>query len=135
VLQVAQFLDHSSDPDELIEMIRSKLDRPGVLSELIMVHVIEADEHSAYDSVRETGVRRESDLAILESLGLVRRVAAEFFIELGGRETEVSVYYHHLTQMGLEFCDVCLRSGMAKLEAKSNANRAKGARRQPQEHL
>lgn len=100
-----------------------------------MVHVIEADEHSAYDSVRETGVRRESDLAILESLGLVRRVAAEFFIELGGRETEVSVYYHHLTQMGLEFCDVCLRSGMAKLEAKSNANRAKGARRQPQEHL
>ncbi len=127
--QVASFLEESSDIDELIDRIASKLNRPGVFPELIMIHLAETDDYYSYDTVQETGVRRESDCAILESLGLIRRANIEFFATLKSSPSviaEFSIYYFHVTQLGVEFCEVCSRKGMAELDEIDAASRAKG---------
>ncbi len=124
--QVITFLESGSNIEDLTDRIASKLNRPGVFPELIVVHVGETDDWYEYDTVRQTGVRRESDLAILESLGLVRRAAIEFFVELNnpaGVVAEISIYYFHLTQLGVEFCEVCSRGQIVELERIDEASR------------
>lgn len=130
--------DRNSDTDALIDYVVSKLQRPGVSPELVMVHIAETDDWYSWDSVQQTGMRSESDFAILESLGLVRRAAVEFSVELPGPERSdagISIYYHHLTQLGLDFCEVCSRSEMKKLQAIGDASRARGARRKKKEEI
>jgi hypothetical protein len=126
--QSRDFLKKDSNIGDLVDRIASKLNRPGVFPELIFVHVLETDDSYEYDTVRQTGVRRESDLAILESLGLVRRAPIEFFVELNepaGAVADISIYYFHLTELGVAFCEVCSRKQMVELEKIDEASHAK----------
>jgi hypothetical protein len=127
--QVLGLLGQDANIDEMIDQLVAQLDRPGVFPELIMVHVPGTDDWYSYDTVQQTGVRRESDFAILESLGLIRRVTVELNIELKNPEgvpAWVSIYYYHLTQLGVEFCEVCSRQRVAELEKIDVASRASG---------
>jgi hypothetical protein len=134
--RVKTFWAENPDIDALIDFVVQRLQRPGVLPELVMVQVVETDDFCSWDSVYETGERHESDFAILESLGLVRRAAIEFFLAVSEETVaDISIYYHHLTQLGVDFCEVCARTEMKKLEAVGNASRSRGARRKPEEEV
>ena len=120
----------SKDPiestNEMVDEIVSALSRPGV--KVLLVFMKDSDGYIwGHDSVAATGVREESDMSVLESLGLVRHAAVEFEVPhaIEGKSLRVSVYYHHLTLMGVDFCKVCSRSRYAELEKIGNAARAK----------
>jgi hypothetical protein len=91
-----------------------------------LVHVQDTADWYQYDTVQETGIRREADFAILESLGLIRRVSLEYFADLKGSNevAEVSIHYYHLTALGVDFCEVCSRARMKELRKKDEASRA-----------
>lgn len=126
--KIYKLLEKNNDHNQMIDELASELNRPGVFPELLTLHVVDSDEWYTYDTVQNTGVRRESDLAILESLGLVRRVAIELDIDLDDSSASVagmSIYYYHLTHFGVEFCEVCSRQKMEELEKIDDASRAK----------
>jgi hypothetical protein len=103
--------------DALEEIIRV-FSRPGVLLGLVIIDDPEREFWINYDSIAETGIRDEEDLSIIESLGLVRYVVIRFDVSLkqGKRKLRVSTYYHHLTNMGVEFCEVCSRPRISEME-------------------
>lgn len=127
--QISRFLERGSGAEDLVDRVASNLNRPGVFPELIMVHVRETKDWYDYDTVQRTGVRRESDLAILESVGLIRRAAIEFVSVLESSADElvdISIYYYHLTQLGVDFCEICSRQAITEMEKIDKASRAKG---------
>lgn len=116
------------DAGETFERLVSFLTRPGVFLEIASIDPLEEDDGGwEYDNVSATGVRRESDLAILESLGIIRRVTMEFFSELNsGAPVRVSIHYCHLTQLGVEFCQVCSQPRCLELDKINEESRAAG---------
>jgi hypothetical protein len=125
--------DSHPDFDKVINRLAAQLNRPGVFPEVIMFHVQEPNKSYNYDPAIPGGrQRRESDLAILESLGLVRRVGIELDIELQSPNAGpiwVAVYYYHLTRLGVELCEVCSRKQIDKLKEIDLSSRASGVRR------
>jgi hypothetical protein len=91
-----------------------------------------ARKKSPKPSIKAEGIREESDLSILESLGLIRFVVLEGDILLKRKKHQfkVSVFYHHLTKLGVEFCEACSRSRLRELEMINLASAEKGLGRQ-----
>jgi Abortive infection alpha len=124
---VTQNLKSKKDVGKTLDAIIEYLFSPGVFVELVIVRECRQDgEWVDYDSVSETGIRRENDLAILESLGLIRRVVVN--VEARARSEraanlEATVFYYHLTSLGVGFCEVCSRPTILKLEQIDEANR------------
>ncbi len=102
--------------------------RPGVWLGFSAVNEIGGVLCEGYDSVSDTGIYDGSDLSILESLGLVRYVALKVDVLVGLRKRpfEVIIYYHHLTHLGVEFCEVCSKPRVDELNAINDATRKKG---------
>ncbi len=96
---VQQSLKSVEDAEKALNAILDYLRGPGVFIELVTVNEHRKDgEWIDYDSVSETGIRREGDLTILESLGLIRHVVLKFEIRKAKKfDFRVSVYYYHLT--------------------------------------
>jgi hypothetical protein len=91
--------------------------RPGVLLRFSTISDRAGNSWEGYDFVADTKIHDESDLSILESLGLTRYVALEFDVRRGQkmRPFEVSVYYQHLTSLGVKFCEVCSKPRVDEL--------------------
>ncbi len=71
-------------------------------------------------------IRDEENLSILESLGLIRYVIVSFPLRVQYREqVQAEVHYHHLTLLGVEFCEVCSKPRVQDLEKVSEASRKK----------
>ena len=125
---VADNLKSKKDIDKTLNAIIEHLFSPGVFMELVIVQECRKDsEMAVYDSVGETGIRRESDLSILESLGLIRRVVINVEVRARSERApnlEAKVFYYHLTNLGVGFCEVCSRPTVLKLERVDEANRA-----------
>src|SRR5271169_1161653 len=86
-------LKQHKDPSRTIDRLVTRLTRPGLFLELAMIHDSDNDDWYSYDSVHETGVRRESDFSVLESLGLVRRVIIKFEAALkSSKRRKLSVF-------------------------------------------
>lgn len=118
--------------DDVFAYIQSTFSKPGVILGLSMINDFEGGLWTGYDSVGATGIQDDSDLSILESLGLIRYVALKVDVSLKRhkRKFEVLIYYHHLTNLGVEFCEVCSKPRVSELEAISVASREKGLNRQ-----
>ena len=106
--------------------------RPGILlrSCFLTLRDARSEYYEIYDTVRDTGIRPESDLSILESLGLVREVAITCDIVVCSEPAEISFYYWHLTDLGVKFCQVCSTTRIRALEEKGRLSSAKGLRPQ-----
>jgi hypothetical protein len=115
-----------------LEMIVNGFSRPGIFLELAMVIDRDRDIWETFDTVAETGVRDEQNVAILESLGLVRSVVLDFDVPLkrNAGVLNVVVRYYHLTQLGVEFCKVCSRPRADELDRVDDASRQKELKRQ-----
>jgi hypothetical protein len=114
------------------EKIQRAFSRPGVFLEVALIGNEKGEFWEGYDSVAKTGIRQESDLSILESLGLVRYVVLRVTISLKRKSGgfKVWVNYHHLTNLGVEFCEVCSRARLNELEKITIASQKKGRERQ-----
>jgi hypothetical protein len=66
------------------------------------------------------------DLSILESLGLVRHVgmSLDHLFQTEGK-ARIELYYYHLTEMGIRFCNVCSAPMISKLREKEDSSRRK----------
>jgi hypothetical protein len=97
--------------------------RPGTLLRTCFLSLKgdSAGFYEIYDVVRDTGARDDSDLSILESLGLIRYGAVECEFLVSGFQAEVSLYYWYLTDFGVQFCEVCSSTGL-KMLAEKGAN-------------
>lgn len=103
--------------------------RPGVLLEYSAIRDLDGSLWEGYDVVADfQGAHDESDLSILESLGLVRYVALKVPVFLPGQiqRFAVLIHYHHLTELGVEFCQVCSRPRVELLEAINETSRKNG---------
>lgn len=112
-------LKRKRDVPLVLDQIVKAFSRPGVLVSLVIISDHTGEIWEDYDSVAETGIRDEANLSILESLGLVKHVCVDLKIRLnrsGYSTLEVSTYYHHLTLLGVEFCNVCSKSRVSELE-------------------
>jgi Abortive infection alpha len=116
---VRDVIKRQKNPNKNLDEIVDGFAHPGVFLELLVIADSDEGIWLEYDSVAETGTRRESDLSVLESLGLIRRVVSSFEAEIKVKKksnVEVSVFYYHLTQLGFEFCEVCARPRVRELE-------------------
>ena len=104
---------------------------PGALLSVAFVDCPDQESSEAYDTVAETGVRDDANLSILESLGLIRYVVIRFSIsqKRGDGLYQLSTHYHHLTQLGVEFCEVCSKPRLDELQKIDAALRKKGMKR------
>src|SRR6185295_11971221 len=93
---------------------------PGVLLDVMFLDELADDGHQ--QAVGE-GANREVDLAILESLGLIRKVALNISFDRGRRKTsKAEVHYYHLTDLGISFCEVCSRPRILQLQQIDRSN-------------
>ena len=101
--------------------------QPGVLLTCIVI----TDRKGAwldYDRVAETGTRDEDNLSILVSLGLVREMAEMIVVKRGPRRTDIRVilHAHSLTELGVNFVEVCARPRVVELESADQISASKG---------
>jgi hypothetical protein len=99
--------------------------RPGVLVRSCFLSAF-AESYEIYDTVRDTGIRDDRNLSILESLGLIRHVGLTCDLVVAEAAIELSIYYWHLTDFGVEFCQVCSKTRLAQLEQIGEASAEKG---------
>ncbi|MGC1780847.1 MAG: hypothetical protein WBB34_23165 [Xanthobacteraceae bacterium] len=123
---VTKNLRSKKDLQKTLDAIFEYLVSPGVFIELVTVRECRKNgKWASYDTVHATGIRREDDLAILESLGLIRKVVIDVDVNAPSEraaDLEASVYYYHLTTLGFGFCEVCSRPTVLKLEQIDKAN-------------
>lgn len=127
-------------PSDLDEAIASALEqriiygfcRPGVLlrSCFLTLRDEATSFYEIYDTVRDTGIRAHNDLSILESLGLIREVAFTCDVTVGGNLAEISLYYWHLTDLGVQFCWVCSSARVQEMEERGRKSSGKNLRSQ-----
>lgn len=115
--------------EDISDSVTALLLRPGIFLQTILWEGSDSDDSDdffeGYDCVAQTGVRRDADLAVLESLGLIRHVVLELefdFEKPKSREVAVRIYYYHLTFLGVEFCQVCSRPRVLKLQEIDDRN-------------
>jgi len=120
-------LKSKKDIEKTLDAIIEFLTSPGVFIELIIVHErTEGGASADYDCVAQTGIRREDDLSILESLGLIRRVVLSIDVKRQRNPSlEAAIFYYHLTSLGVSFCEVCSHPTLLKLEQIDKRNRPK----------
>jgi hypothetical protein len=117
--------------DDICGMLENAFSRPGVYLRLIFIFGSGGDMWEGYDAVAATGISDASDVSILESLGLVRGVVLKYVTKNEEDQNfEVSVHYHHLTNLGVEFCEVCSKPRLDALEKIGIAASKKGLSRQ-----
>jgi hypothetical protein len=101
------FLSHRISPliDDIYDDIVSHLDLPGCALGDIIVNIRE-DSYNLppEDSFTEKNNASELDLEILVSLGLIKQV---HFYYVSKFRHDIEIYYHHLTELGIKFFQVC----------------------------
>lgn len=128
---VQSILTDEGKIDEVCEVIENAFSRPGVYLGLIFIWGSGGHMWDAYDGVAARVIPDTSDISILESLGLVRSIVLK--CNTGNPEVqtfEVAVHYHHLTNLGVEFCEVCSRPRLDELEQVGVEARKKGLKLQ-----
>jgi hypothetical protein len=125
--EMLKVLTREGEIDAAFEKIFDAFNRPGVSLEVALISDNQGDMWDSSD-----GRGDHSDTSILESLGLIRFVVLKTEIALKRKKTkfEVSVYYHHLTKLGVEFCEVCSRARLGELEAINAASAKSRLQRQ-----
>jgi hypothetical protein len=99
---------------------------PGRLLSTVIVDLPKGIDEFTDEAAREVV---EGDLAVLESLGLVRRVHLRHdWMKRSKRFATFVVYYYHLTSLGGAFCEVCCREKVHQLQG---LTRLTGRRRPP----
>jgi hypothetical protein len=130
--EIRKVLTDESAVDVTFERIQSAFNRPGVALETALIGNSEGELWERCDSIVRTGLREDTDLSILESLGLIRFVVLkeDILLKRKALKCEVSAYYHYLTKFGVEFCEVVSRSRLNELEIINLASAEKGIERQ-----
>jgi hypothetical protein len=132
--EVQKTLTQENKVDEICDKLESAFNRPGVYLRVLFITSSDGDMWEGYDATAITGIHDESDFSILESLGLVREVVLKYRTSPKTRKYqafETSVHYYHLTNLGVEFCEVCSRTRVAELEKLGTAAAQKGLKAQP----
>jgi hypothetical protein len=115
--------------DAAFNALARAFNRPGALLSVTFIHDSRGGMWEGYDSVSDSGIRDEANLSILESLGLIRYVVIKVTVHAES-QFQVSVHYHHLTQLGVEFCEVCSKPRLHDLQQIDNASGQRNVRRQ-----
>jgi hypothetical protein len=95
------------DANELDGILRRFFDRPGLsprfgsYNDTISYSVIE------FSNVSDFNMLEDTDYAILEATGLIRRVDVNVDININSKQWFLQLGYHHLTSLGLRFAAAC----------------------------
>lgn len=116
-----QILTGEEQIETAIDAITRAFNRPGVLLGVAFMSDSRGEFWDCYDGNAQSGIQDEANLSILESLGLIRYVVIKTVVH-AERRFEVSVHYHHLTRLGVEFCEVCSTPRLRELEQISEAS-------------
>jgi len=119
--KVKEFIEFQLDKDlsyeDIPEAIAKLFETPGVAFGAILAY-IGPDLHHADG----TTIGKEADLAILESLGLIREDALSFDFQHKKTAVTLQIHYHHLTDLGVAFCEVCSRPRILELRKVDRSN-------------
>jgi hypothetical protein len=113
-------LDENLSLGDILNAIAKLFEAPGVA-----FGVIFADNGVDVKDVDGTTVGKEADLAILESLGLIREDVLTIECEHKRNLAKLQIHYHHLTDLGVAFCEVCSRPRILELQAIDDSQRAR----------
>jgi hypothetical protein len=104
--------------DAAFDWINNRLSAPGCYWGTTTLSV--TPSNNFYSASADLSRRiNPSDLNVLESLGLIQKSMIDFKTDLPSKkpgQIEVSIFYHHLTDLGVEFCEVCCRENVAILK-------------------
>ncbi|MGY3588696.1 hypothetical protein ACVIGB_002346 [Bradyrhizobium sp. USDA 4341] len=127
--RLRQILQGEEHIDETFAEIERVFRRPGVLLNYSAIRQqLGGELWEGYDVVADQGIESPADLSILESLGLVRHVPLKI-VALDGSKPErfeVIIDYHHLTELGVGFCEVCSRPRVEELNEIDQRSRSEG---------
>lgn len=119
-------LGKNCELEDLFDELVGRFLSCGVYLEAMFLDVPgENDASFEYDSAHELEGNYISDLAILQSLGLIRREIIETQIvpeSIAIKAINLSIYYYHLTQLGVHFCEACCRPTIERLREMQLAN-------------
>lgn len=105
------------------EQLQNFMNRPGVDVGYLGIHI---DEGHSYDWDPGYNERRDTDLSILISLGLIKYTHLDFEPIRARKHIHISLYYYSLTDLGFGFCQVCCRDkllDLAKIDEQSRRER------------
>jgi hypothetical protein len=110
--------------DALVEF----LTRPGTWINFITIYVNDLSDYQ-FDQ-HNVPPNEGLDFSVLESLGLIEEVYFEELSIKGPKKVRTEVLYHHLTMLGVHFCEACCRGKIRELEAlqKQKSERTKGTK-------
>jgi hypothetical protein len=112
---IRQNLTGEEQIEATVNAITRAFNRPGVLLGVVFISDSRGGFWDCYDAIAQSGIQDEENLSILESLGLIRYVVIKTVVH-AKRRFQVSVHYHHLTRLGVEFCEVCSKPRLHELE-------------------
>jgi hypothetical protein len=113
-------LDENLSLGDISEAIAKLFEAPGVA-----FGVIFADNGVDVEDASGTTIGKEADLAILESLGLIRKNVLTLGFEHKRNLAKLQIHYHHLTDLGVAFCEVCSRPRILELQEIDDSQRAR----------
>jgi hypothetical protein len=111
--------------NETFDVLHDKLNGPGCYLETMTLAV--NPEQGFWSNSPDADRLKETDLHVLESLGLVRRVMLDFstrFKRGKPGSADIGIIYYHLTELGVEFCKICAKPKVKELEAIGDESRA-----------
>jgi hypothetical protein len=115
---VRKTLTSRAQIDVTLNALVQRFTGPGGFLEAITVAIDPEDEFYSWDGHENPQLER-SDLQVLQSLGLIERglldVKAKFRSKRKGN-AEVGIFYRCLTELGVEFCEVCCKEKVALLK-------------------
>jgi hypothetical protein len=98
-------------------------ERPGAYVELIDIFLNRPNHFQWGPSDKEI---KDTDLHVLESLSLIRRVSLRLIHKLKrpkGRQVQIGMIFFHLTELGVEFCETCCRAKVKEIKQIDEARR------------
>lgn len=93
-------LNENLDADMIYERIFLMLDRPGAIIVDILLHRKDKSTYSLNVQERNTYDKRDLDLDILSSLGIIKRADIRYITQYAD---DIDIYYYHITDLGVSF--------------------------------
>jgi hypothetical protein len=122
---VEKTLTDESKTDIAIDKLTRRFTAPGCYLDTITISI--APGRNFYSSCGPLQPKLQTaDLDILVSLGLLQQVILETVAEFDAKKkakAEVTIFYHHLTDLGVAFCQTCCRDKVSQLKSIENRQR------------
>jgi hypothetical protein len=115
-------LDEDLGPQEILNAVVKLFESPGAAPV-----VLSLDHDDDFETAGGNAAGKEDDLAILDSLGLIRHEALTITFLLKKKPCVLEIQYYHLTDLGVAFCEVCSRPRLLELQEIDDSQRARQA--------